>query len=32
MFMAVATSIVVFVPLAWGSLFWRRREQARVDR
>jgi hypothetical protein len=32
MFMAVATSIVVLAPLAWGALFWRRREQARVDR
>ncbi|MDQ3338995.1 MAG: hypothetical protein M4D80_27865 [Myxococcota bacterium] len=32
MFMSVATSIVVFAPLAWGSLFWRRREKARVDR
>ena len=32
MFLSVATSIVVFLPLAWGALFWRRREQARIDR
>jgi hypothetical protein len=32
MFLSVATSLVVFLPLAWGALFWRRREQARIDR
>ena len=31
MFLSVATTIVVFVPVAWGLLFWRRREQARIE-
>lgn len=32
MFLSLATSLVVFLPLAWGALFWRRREQARIER
>jgi hypothetical protein len=28
--LALGASICVFVPIAWGTLFWRRREQARI--
>jgi len=28
--LAIGATISVFVPLAWGLLFWRRREQARI--